>query len=491
MRVLFFLRHGGYVRNFESVLGELAGRGHDVHCLLGKSSLRWLEGRTPPIVPLAERHETLTYGAAPDARHELSRVANGVRGVLDWLRYLRPEYANAPKLRRRVEDRVPVPVRQALLAAGAATPEGNARLRRVLGVVERGLPWAPSIDAAIAEHRPDVVCVTPLVDLGSAQVDVLRAARAQGIPAVLCVASWDNLTNKGLIRGEPDMVTVWNELQREEAVRLHRQPPERVVATGAQSYDHWFTWPAERTREEFCSRVGLEAERRFVLFLGSSPFIAPEEVSFVRRWVAALRSAPDERVRELGVLVRPHPQNGRQWEEASPEGLDGVAVWPRAGADPIDPASRSDYHDSIRFCDAVVGINTSALIESAIVGRPVLTVLDEHFTDTQGGTLHFEHLRRAGGGLLREASSLDEHLDQLAHVLAGDDGFEDRNRAFLEAFVRPQGLDRPAAPLLADAIERAAAQGSQPPPPAPPALAVSAAGLRAAGVLTRLLKGIR
>ncbi len=179
----------------------------------------------------------------------------------------------------------------------------------------------------------------------------------------------------------------------------------------------------------------------------------------MQRWLAALRAAPDPAVRELGVLVRPHPQNGRQWEEADLRTLESVAVWPRGGADPVDRTSRENFHDSIHHCVAVVGINTSALIESAVVGRPVLTILDDEFADSQGGTLHFAHLQRAGGGLLQEARSLDEHVTQLAVALNGQDGFAVRNQRFLEAFVRPHGLRAPAAPILADAIERAAAAG--------------------------------
>jgi hypothetical protein len=487
MRVLFFFRHGGYVRNFESLLVELAERGHSVHASLGASRLRWLGDRRPPIEPLVERYECLTTGAAPSPAYPLQREANGVRGVLDWLRYLRPEYEHAPKLRARVEARVPTPVRRALLAAGAGSPAGNELLHRGLGAVERALPWAPAIDAEIDRHRPDVVCVTPLVDVGTSQPDILRAARRRGIPGVHCVASWDNLTNKGLIRGEPDLITVWNELQREEAVVLHRQPPERVVATGAQSYDHWFSWQPARSRIEFCRQVGLDPERPFFLFLGSSPFVAPDEVPFVRRWLAALRDSPDPRLHEAGVLVRPHPQNGEQWRRADLRELTGVEVWPRGGADPVDGASKADYHDSIHHCAAVVGINTSALIESAIVGRPVLTILDDEFAATQEGTLHFEHLRRAGGGVLYEASSLSDHIEQLKAILERDRALEERNRAFLEVFVRPHGLATPAAPILADAIELAAAMGPRPQPDRPLAERTAALAFNAAVPLRRVL----
>lgn len=467
MKILFVLRHGGYVRNFESLLVELAERGHKVHVALGKKRMHWLADRTPPIVSLAERYANITHEIAPSARHALSRESQALRAVLNWLRYLQPEYERAPKLRGRAEGRLPKALRRAMLSTGAATSRGNTAWRRALSAAERALPRAPVIDTWLAEQAPDVVCVSPLVDLGTAQPDVLRAAHAVAIPTVHCVASWDNLTNKGLILGEPDLVTVWNEDQRKEAIVLHRQEPERVLATGAHSYDHWFGWLPRRSRKAFYHELGLDPQFDFVLFLGSSPFIAPDEVPFVRRWVEALRSSRDPWLRTIGVLVRPHPQNGNQWEAADLSDLQGVAVWPRGGADPVDTVSRDDYHDSLHFSEAVVGVNTSALIETAIVGRPVLTVLDDDFAATQCGTLHFEHLRRAGGGLLKEASSIPEHLDQLGSVLRGEDDFGRRNFAFLTAFVRPHGLHRRAAPILADAVEGAVSIGTRPSPGAP------------------------
>ena len=67
-------------------------------------------------------------------------------------------------------------------------------------------------------------------------------------------------------------------------------------------------------------------------------------------------------------------------------------VFPRGGDNPIDPANRADFFDSIYHSAAVVGINTSAMIEAAIIGRPVCSMLAEEFAGTQEGTIHFHHL---------------------------------------------------------------------------------------------------
>ena len=61
----------------------------------------------------------------------------------------------------------------------------------------------PTSAAYIEAQGPDVVLVTPLIALGSAQIDYLRAARSLGIPTALCVWSWDHLSSKALIRELP------------------------------------------------------------------------------------------------------------------------------------------------------------------------------------------------------------------------------------------------------------------------------------------------
>jgi hypothetical protein len=109
--------------------------------------------------------------------------------------------------------------------------------------------------------------------------------------------------------------------------------------------------------------------------------------------IAAIRASGDSRLRTSGLLVRPHPQNWKQWEHVDLAAeFDNVAFWPKTGVNPIGGAARSDYFDSIYHSEAVVGVNTSAMIESGIIGRPVYTVQAEEFAATQEGTLHFQHL---------------------------------------------------------------------------------------------------
>jgi hypothetical protein len=282
-----------------------------------------------------------------------------------------------------------------------------------------------------------------------------------GIPTAVTVASWDNLSSKQLLRIVPDVVTVWNDTQAREATELHGIPPERVVSTGAQCFDHWFGWPP-RPREEFCAHVGLDPAKPYVLYVGGSLFPSTRtEAEFCLEWLQAIRASGEPALREASVLVRPHPHRNAEWQQVDFGGFADVVVWPRLVRMPVEENTRADYFDSIYHSAVVVGVNTSAMIEAGIIGRAVHTIAVPEFAESQGGVLHFRYLREVGGGLVQVSGDLEEHVRRLGEVLAGrDTEGEEAARRFTEIFVRPQGVQVPSTPVFVDAVERLAARGS-------------------------------
>jgi hypothetical protein len=98
----------------------------------------------------------------------------------------------------------------------------------------------------------------------------------------------------------------------------------------------------------------------------------------------------------------------------------------------------------------VVGINTSAFIEAAILGRPVYTLMIPETADNQTGTVHFSYLLNTGGGVLEVARNFDEHIRQLDHALNQP---QQGIKPFVREFVRPHGLDVSAAQRFVEAVE--------------------------------------
>ena len=443
-----------YFRFFEAPIRLLLARGHQVHVTVGRApdgaEEAWLRA-------VAADHGALTWSHGAFLKHDpWSDFARDVVITRDYVHALRPRFAEAPSLVARVRKRTPARTRRFLERPLARSAPSLALLEAALRTMEDAIPTAQGLEEFVVSQRPDVLLVAPHLFPGSLDGAYIDAARAAGVPSAICVASWDNLSSKQLIRGVPDLVMVWNEIQRREAVELHGIPSDRVVVTGAQCYDHWFSWGA-RPREHFCREVGLDAKRPFLLYVGGALFPASiTEPEFVRRWIGRVRASQDLELRGAGILIRPHPKRGEEWRDFALAGLDGVAIWPAGGGRmPVATEDRQDYYDSIHHSAGVVGVNTSAMIEAGIVGRPVHALYVPEFAGSQQGTLHFRYLVEAGGGLLRVAHDFDEHLAQLAEaVRRRGEGFD--RTAFLEAFVRPHGVEVPATPIFVDEVVRLA-----------------------------------
>ena len=455
LRILLSMRNFWYVRIFESVVRMLAARGHQIHLLIGHDpdpTGQW----TPSADALVASSPNITMAFAHRSiDDEWLDLRLMQRLGSDYVRFVQPEYASAPILRDRARDRVPESIRALADYAGIGHGWVRPVLKTTLRAAERAVPPAPELKDAVMSHRPDVTLVTPLIDLGSYQHDVVRVSRCLGIPTGVCVGSWDHLSSKALIRDQPDRVFVWNDTQKREAVTMHGVQPERVVVTGAQCFDHWFDRQPALSCDEFARKVGLDPARRFLVYVCSALFEgSPNEAQFVLEWIAALRNSAHADLRRIGILIRPHPKRSFEWDGVELSRFDNVSLWPRRGTAPSDTPSKADYFDTLFHSSAVVGINTSALIEGGIVGRAVHTFLLPEFQTCQEGTLHFHYLLNAG--LLRAGRDLTEHVAQLATTLGTADPAQHSNRAFVEAFVRPHGLTVSATDTFVDAVERLA-----------------------------------
>jgi hypothetical protein len=469
LRILLVALHPGYVRNYEGPLRVLAERGHRIH--IGPMS----PSHTDRLADeLADEFPGVT--TSPANRPERGGWRNlrwTLRLMSDYARFLHPRYAESPALRDRVRHKL-LHSRQSigpllatmvtlyvLLFGWVRNGWVSDRLVATLRWLDAAMPTSIRVDRIIEEFDPNVVLATPVVAVGRFEQDYIWSAKRLGVRSGVLVASWDNLTNKGLLRVVADRVVLWNEAQKREAIEMHGQPADHVVVTGSQKFDRWFEQTMTVDRQTFCDSIGLDPGKPFVLYLCSSPFIAPDEVSFVERFLATAR-APGTALEDVGVLIRPHPQNATQWAEVDVAHHGNVAIFPRGGEQPFAGLAQATFYDSIYHSQAVVGINTSAQIEAGILEKTVHTVLDPMFAATQEGTLHFHHLLAENGGLLYESKTLDELVDNLGAAVNGeiDPG---QTRRFINSFVRPHGLDVPAAPLVADAIEDLARMD----PPAP------------------------
>jgi hypothetical protein len=443
VRILFLVHNLGKTRHFEGVIRGLTARGHTVVIAAAR--------KRKPLKPTKSLHDDprVEVIACPTRRVDgWQDFALAVRRARDYARFLEPRYVRSTKLAARAADYAPAGW-SAALARHPALRRHWRLTQRALALTEAIMPIERYFEMFLKAERADLLLVTPLIDFGSYQTDYVKAAHRIGLPVAFLPFSWDNLTNRGLIRVPPDRVLVWNEHQRREAIELHGVPADRVIVTGAPRFDEFFQMRPSTSREAFCARIGLDPSRPLILYTCSSNFVAPREVEFVRRWVVELRQSNQPLLRRCGVLVRPHPAHREQWEATDLSDLADVALW----YEPSEMNADQGLYDSVHHCAAVVGLNTSAMIEAAIVGRPVFTIAVPEFTGGQLGTLHFWYLLAEHGGIVTMARDFQEHCSQLTTALSGEAACQEECRRFVRSFVRPRGLETPAAPVMVDAVE--------------------------------------
>ena len=345
--------HAGYLRHYGEPLRRLAEQGHAIHLALGQPDKEPVDGLLVDRLRGAGPHVTVSYGPERSYIDGWRRIAWLVRGLTDLARYADPRYAQATALRARMHSKVVDRVRGSAMeplskhwvarfadrVANASGLDEARRYGRLLARYERAIPPSRRHVKLLRSFRPDAVLVQPggRGRVAPGRVPEERAG-ASAIPTGVCVASWDNLTNKGLLRVVPDRVFVWNEVQVREAVELHGVAADRVVATGAQKFDEWFERrPSTTARTSSRRRSGSSPGEPFVLYL---VLVAVHRSGRGR----ASSSAGSRRcarrpagARGAGVVVRPHPTERAQWHDVD-AACDGVAVWPPAGAQPRRPA---------------------------------------------------------------------------------------------------------------------------------------------------------
>lgn len=479
MKLLVVMPHSGYLRLYESSLRSLALAGHDL--VVGFTQAE----KEEKAIAAADASDADFPGVHFMAQQLPVRddawrpVLRFLWSLMDVIFYVNPLYRararGADYLRERAETFAPADLSKRFRRLASRSPFHKRLVNGALRAVQRGVPTFGPIDRVLRDIRPDGVILTFMVDFSSVQVDYAASARALGIPTVYSVASWDNLSNKGVLKVLPDRILVWNRHQQREAALLHGYPEGRVVATGAQPWDHWFAMAPCRSRAELLAEAGLPADSRYIVYVGSSPSIcdfAFETKQHLIKIIRALRQHPDARVRDIQVIVRPHYQTAQSWATYDLGAhVTGAVVYPALNKNSFAADDRQTYYDTLHHAEAVFGINTSAMAEAAILGKPVLSRLQAR---AQFETLHFDYLRQ---GMLYEADEPTAFADLVAQALDGQLDGAARGRAFVEDFIRPAGVDVPAADIFARAVEETVAAGC----------ANNAATFRASSLLLRPL----
>jgi hypothetical protein len=459
MKILFVLRSEGFFPYHQTTVDHLVTRGHHVTLqfanIVGppddQGFREWLSRGTNVSVEQAIRRRPGFSRRLLFTTREMRTYASYCRRGAEvkfyrdrWRRYL-PVWLQGPAERGRLADAM-----------------FRSRLTdKLLAAVERAVPSSPEIVDLLRRGNYDCVIASPANLLANEEIEYVKAAKALNIPSIVPVVSWDNLTTKGLIQEPPDWVFAWHRAHATEAQSIHGIDASQIVVTGSPFFDKWFDTARPTTsRAVTCTRLGIDPAAPYLLYLGSSANIARDESWLVLALAEALRTSDDPRLHRLQLVFKPHPGGSARNIRALPRLVDaGIPVWPAERGRPDTTEAVDQFGDGLHHAAAVVGINTSGMIDAILCDRPCLALIVKRYRLTQSQTTHFRTMQASKA--LVVAKSVRQAVHSLGRILDGHDPTAAARFRFAATYVRPRGVGAQAGEAAAIAAELVAQRHSR------------------------------
>lgn len=311
----------------------------------------------------------------------------------------------------------------------------------------------------LQSNRPTVVITT-----GPQRFEepaIVASAKRLGIPTLALITSWDNITTKNRIPFKHDGYLVWSEQMRAELVQFYpdaRSKPVYVV--GAPQFDVFFQDRFREDRKAFCLRAALRPELPIILYALGSP-------NFLKEHYGAVALAECVQRGDLGdvqLLIRPHPLFADGNETQSFQAFGPRVKVQRTAREALPTAVRSqneadivEWVSTFRHADVVVNLSSTATIDAAISGKPVVNLDYDPEPGRPNAALvhdvnhvwtHFKPIAESGGVAL--AHSLEEMVQGILRYLANPQSDADKRRWIAEYVCG--FLDGQCGARLADAV---------------------------------------
>ena len=438
-RVLLAL-NDSFVRNVENVVAALRRAGCEVILCVPK------RGDGAVMDAFCARYPDIVWGRTPKPRSAEARLRKRLLDLADSYWY--QGWLGDPTVghQRRKLERAGV----SLESDAQPRPAMAMRQARLLRALAARVRADTALKGWLRALAPDIVVVVPGVSPKQPEAEVIAAAGALRIPLVSAIASWDNLTTKGMVRIGPQRFVVWGAAQCDEAVRLHHVDGRAVAVVGAHTYDHWFDRGASvHNRRETLAVLNVAPASRYVLWVGSASLVENEE-EIVAEWLRALATRAAFCDGEVAVVIRSHPQ--KCLDPARIVVPPGLVCAIRDDPLPVAAAEKDWYRALVSHAALVVGINTSAMWEAAVFGVSVLSFSSGCAAQC---ITHARYLHGSPESLLGDRlPTLVEHVSEIEACLAGAPRLgEVQERC--AAFVRTQVASPHAGVASADVFARA------------------------------------
>lgn len=268
---------------------------------------------------------------------------------------------------------------RACAAVGSLMRTAGLRMAH-LDALELRLYRDPRAGDLFDRYRPDAVFFTTLypTDIG-----LVKEAKRRGIPTLCAIQSWDNPTSKGPLFIVPDRIAVWNGFMRDELVRFHGYPEDRIRVIGVPQFDLYHDPSGLADREAFFRRMGLDPARRLLTYTTGDPRVLTCNQDHIDVLLEAIRQK--QFCEPCQLLVRLSPKD--LWDQYDRyRGLPLLVIQEPGGRkaptlDGWDPTTGDmrDLAETLLHSDVILCVASTISVDASVFDRPVVEIAFDGF----------------------------------------------------------------------------------------------------------------
>lgn len=232
------------------------------------------------------------------------------------------------------------------------------------------------------KYAPDlVVGATPGVN-SRRDLPVFMEAMTRKIKTLALIHSWDNIARrKGPMWIHPDILGVWNEFQKQDAIKNNFYHPENVIVVGPVHFDMYFRPETFMGRDAFFKKMRLDPSKKLIsIIVTAEGLVRNGYIADIL--VEALKK--QRFIQPVQLLCRPTPLLAITTDEYEQEfgryqNNPDIVIDCQPQRSPVlgwNPTREQLYHfaNLVQYTDVQVSIVSTATIEAAILDRPVVNV---------------------------------------------------------------------------------------------------------------------
>ena len=273
----------------------------------------------------------------------------------------------------------------------------------------------------IEQHRPDCLLLPSALSEATTH-DALQISSYLGIPTLLAVLGWDNVSSKGIIFNQPTHYAVWGGQMRDFAVSIQGANPDDITVIGAPHYDTYFYY---QPHQDLRQLWGIPSERKTVVLGGISRGM--DEISLLQQLDDAIEQGV---IPPCRIIYRPHPYRAKEgdfhaltWKHVvfDESVLDNyVSVAYRV----YDIQRLADLYHAV---DALISPMSTVLLESLLFDLPILAIAfsdgkHEWSADKFSQSTHFQEFLQIEDVLI--ARDADDWLNDVRRLIERSDDVE-------------------------------------------------------------------